>query len=285
MPDGNMSFPASAEIWELDFYSRPVKDAEGKKIWELLICDRGRQREWVQVCPSNQVNSEWIAQQLREAVAQWQVSPQKIRFYRPAMHNMLNRGCKLADLIPLPSRRMLVMPQWLQERMAQVYPLQAGFVAVEPDPLPLKLNQPSALKPLPDALMGDRWLFAFLPIAEFANMAEWAIDFGELFPMDHLEAGVVIGGVIIYSQRAGAIAAWMSGIDPVCLDCVADQLVLSANADAQWSISKVKDQVGAKNFRSAQLQAQGIHFLAIQSHPEADRFAGFWLLRTPDGLS
>ncbi|MFN3926159.1 MAG: Tab2 family RNA-binding protein [Pseudanabaenaceae cyanobacterium] len=269
------------EIWELDFYSRPVKDQDGKKIWELLICDRQRQREWVQVCPPNQVNSEWVANQLAEVVQTWQVSPQKIRFYRPTMHNMLNRACKLANLVPLPSRRLLVMPQWLQERMAEVYPQQAGFIAPDPNPLPLQLNQPTLLKPLPDALRGDKWLFAFLPAQEFANAHTWAMDFGELFPLPPLSPDQPIGGVIVYSTRAAGIAAWMSGIDPVCLECAKDQLILSANADAQWVISKIKDVKGAENFQQAQQQAQGIHFLAVQTNPETEKFAGFWLLRNP----
>jgi hypothetical protein len=34
-------------VWELDFYSRPILDENKKKIWELLICDRQRQKEWV----------------------------------------------------------------------------------------------------------------------------------------------------------------------------------------------------------------------------------------------
>ena len=31
-----------SNIWELDFYSRPLLDANNKKVWELLICDRDR---------------------------------------------------------------------------------------------------------------------------------------------------------------------------------------------------------------------------------------------------
>ncbi|MGB3672674.1 MAG: Tab2/Atab2 family RNA-binding protein, partial [Phormidesmis sp.] len=25
--------------WQLDFYRRPLQDAEGNPLWELLICD------------------------------------------------------------------------------------------------------------------------------------------------------------------------------------------------------------------------------------------------------
>lgn len=269
------------EIWELDFYSRPVKDGDGKKIWELLICDRFRHKEWVQICPANQVNSDWLANQLQQVVQQWQVSPQKIRFYRPAMHNMINRACKLADLPALPSRRLWALPQWLQERMLQVYPQQAGFMSPDPNPLPLQFNQPLALKPLPDALQGDHWVFAFLSASELVEAEQWQVDFGELLPLPNLPPAQPIGGVIIYSPRAQAIAAWMSGIDPVNLACVDQQLVLFANADAQWSIAKIKDQQGADRFRQAQAQAEGLHFLAIQTSPTTESLAGFWLLRTP----
>lgn len=30
--------PGLAPDWELDFYSRPILDPDGKKRWELLIC-------------------------------------------------------------------------------------------------------------------------------------------------------------------------------------------------------------------------------------------------------
>ena len=35
-----MSLPANT--WELDFYSRPLLDENGKKRWEALICSSGR---------------------------------------------------------------------------------------------------------------------------------------------------------------------------------------------------------------------------------------------------
>jgi len=271
----------SAEIWELDFYSRPVLDENGKKMWELLVCDRHRTKEFSKFCPPQMVNSEWIAKQLQELVASWGTLPQKIRFYRPAMHNMLNRGCKLADLTPLPSRRLYALPQWLVERMTSVYAQMDNFQAPDPDPLPLSLAPAisEAVKPLPDALRGDRWTFAMLPVAELENAESWDIDFGELFPLPQLDQELGIPGLIIFSSRANPLAGWMSGVDPVSIACVKDQLVLSANAEAQWSLSKIKDMASAQQFEQAKQTALGIHFLAIQSHPEVESFAGFWLLK------
>ena len=50
----------SNTVWELDFYSRPVLDENGKKLWEVLICESPNDIErspdslfkYAQYCPS-----------------------------------------------------------------------------------------------------------------------------------------------------------------------------------------------------------------------------------------
>lgn len=64
-------------IWELDFYSRPLRDEEGKKVWEVLICETPLNIEdstetmfrYTQFCPSNEVNSIWLKQAIENAIA------------------------------------------------------------------------------------------------------------------------------------------------------------------------------------------------------------------------
>ncbi|MFQ3680306.1 MAG: Tab2/Atab2 family RNA-binding protein, partial [Pseudanabaenaceae cyanobacterium] len=126
-----------AIIWELDFYSRPVRQPDDKKLWELLVCDRPRQLEYVQVCPSDRVNSAWLADQLQALMQSRGESPLMVRYFRPSMSNMVARGCTLADVKPQPSRRLFALRDWLSERMEQVYPRMAGFQGPEP-PLPLQ---------------------------------------------------------------------------------------------------------------------------------------------------
>jgi hypothetical protein len=46
-----------AEVWELDFCSRPILDERGKKVWELIICDPQRTFEYAQYVPNNKINS------------------------------------------------------------------------------------------------------------------------------------------------------------------------------------------------------------------------------------
>jgi len=81
----------TAVIWELDFFSRPVLDSNNKKIWELLICNSDRSWQFVQICPGDRVNSEWLAEQL-EVALQTAPLPIKVRFFRPSMNNIIVRG-------------------------------------------------------------------------------------------------------------------------------------------------------------------------------------------------
>jgi hypothetical protein len=279
-----------AIIWELDFYSRPVLDSNNKKIWELLICDNTRQFEWVSECPSAEVNSTWLANQLREAVAVSQQTPLKIRFFRPSMTNIIVRGCKQAGIPSLASRRLFTLANWLQERMQQVYPKREGFQAADPKPLPLQVQGISA-QPVPNALMGDRWILVSLTAADLASASEWSMDFGETFQTASLEPNLVIPGIILISARALPLAAWMSGVDPVFLrferTAIAGktQLCLEASAEAKWILTNLQTPKDCKaiaegdSFETAKQKANGIHFMAVQSNPDLEHFAGFWLLK------
>lgn len=280
-----------SKIWELDFYSRPLLDANNKKIWELLICDRDRQFEWVRECPSNQVNAEWLAKQLVECVESTGQNPIKIRFYRPSMTNIIVRGCTLAGITGQASRRVFTMSAWLAERMAAIYPNREGFQAVDPNPLPLKVLAAQEPKPLPDALRGDRWISVSLQAKDFAEAQDWSMDFSELLDVSHLDPEMLIAGIIIISGRATALAAWMSGVDPVFMrferSLMGDRVTmqLEASADARWVLANLqapKDQVAiaqADSFEKAKQNAQGFHFLAVQEDPELEHFAGFWMLK------
>jgi hypothetical protein len=47
----------TANVWELDFCSRPLLDERGKKIWEVLVCDPVRSFSYSRYLPSNKINS------------------------------------------------------------------------------------------------------------------------------------------------------------------------------------------------------------------------------------
>ena len=54
------SVPKS-QVWEIDFFSRPIVDERGKKRWELLICDQDRTWEFVQYFPNNKITSAAVS--------------------------------------------------------------------------------------------------------------------------------------------------------------------------------------------------------------------------------
>ena len=75
--------------WEIDFYSRPIIEENGKKRWELIISSTKTFKTeeiflWNKICPANEVNSIWLTKALTEALNDakqkgW-AKPSKIRF-------------------------------------------------------------------------------------------------------------------------------------------------------------------------------------------------------------
>lgn len=281
-----------ATIWELDFYSRPIVDEQGKKKWEVLICetplnvsDRAESLfRYSQYCPSSTVNSLWLAGAIKDAIASAPTPPQKIRFFRRQMANMITKACETLNIPAAASRRTLALSLWLDERMQSVYPAEEGYQAAAN---PSVQFVPETPIPLPDALIGEKWAFVSLPLAAFDEMSEWDIGFGEAFglPMTGLSPESQIPGLIIFSSRANALAGWMSGLELAFLRFESSRspmLVLDTGSNDRWILANLRDgatQAEAKRFEVAKQQAKQVHFLAIQSNPESDSFAGFWLMR------
>jgi hypothetical protein len=283
-----------ATIWELDFYSRPIVDERQKKKWEVLICESplnvGDNAEslfrYSQFCPSSTVNSLWLAGAIKDAIASAPKPPEKIRFFRRQMANMITKACEELDIPVASSRRTLALNLWLEERMQSYYPAQEGFQATVN---PSVQFVPETAVALPDALIGEKWAFVSLPIAAFDEMSEWDIGFGEAFglPMTGLGPETQIPGLIIFSSRATALAGWMSGLELAFLKfdsgspIAPARLVLDTGANDRWILANLKDaatEAEGKKFEAAKKQAKQVHFLAIQSNPESESFAGFWLL-------
>ncbi len=278
-------------IWELDFYSRPIVDDKQKKVWEVLICETPTEVgintdelfRYAQYCPSTTVNSGWLKTAMQEAIAQAGEAPMRIRFFRRQMNNMITKACEDIGIPVQASRRTLLLNQWLQQRMEQVYPQEPGYAGgVNPS---VRLQAPLPQK-LPDALEGQKWQFASLSAAEFRDMPEWEIDFGEGFPLEMVgvSEATPIPGVLIFSPRALPLAGWMSGLELAWLrfdNSQGARLVLETGASESWILANLKNPqvlAAAKDFESAKQKANGVHFVAVQSNSEAESFAGFWLL-------
>jgi hypothetical protein len=278
-------------IWELDYYSRPILDEQKKKVWEVLICESpttvDAQPETLfrfsEYCSSSQVNSIWLTSAIEEAISRAPHPPDKIRFFRQAMNNMITTACKGLDLPAQLSRRTYALNQWMQDRFLTVYPEHPGYQAAANPSVTFPVTPPEAL---PDALMGQKWMFATLPASALRDMNDWSIEFGEAFPLElaKLDAETPVSGLIIYSSRATAMAAWMSGLElaDVKFDAaLPNRLLLETGVNDRWFLTSLdnKTRLEAERFELAKQQANGVHFLAIQSSPDVEAFAGFWLLQ------
>lgn len=281
-----------ATIWELDFYSRPVLDENQKKRWEVLICESPldvRQQSdalfrYSQFCSNTEVNSVWLQQAIETAIAQAPQPPDKIRFFRRQMNNMISKACEEADIPAYVSRRTLALHQWIEQRMAEVYPADPNY---QPSENPSVNLGNAAPQPLPDALIGQQWASVTLEASAFADMPDWDISFGEAFPLElaGLSADARIPGIIIFSPRALPLAAWMSGLEMAYLKFVPGppaQLVLETGAIDAWILATLNTpqlQQEGQQFEAAKARANQVHFLAVQTNPQSESFTGFWLMQ------
>jgi len=253
--------------WELDYYSRPILEPDGKKRWELLICStpaEGAAFRWALNCPAGSVNSAWLRQSLEQALAaaneQGFAPPRRLRCWRGSMRTMVQRAAEPLSLEVVPSRRCYALVEWLQERMATVYPHEEGFMAgpLAPPPQPI---QPVAV-PLPEAARGDRWSWASLPLGALREAADWDVSFAGLVPLPaELDDTVMVSGLRLFSAgRSLAIAGWLAGLEPVRLEVDGNQLVLEAGMEDRWLLGNLEAEeaaAAATAFRAA--RSQGRH--------------------------
>ena len=287
----------SNTVWELDFYSRPVLDENGKKLWEVLICESPNSIDrapdtlfkFSLYCSNTSVNSLWLREAIEKAIAEAGTTPKKIRFFRRQMNNMIVKACEDVGINPVPSRRTYALNQWLNDRLVNFYPQESGFDLKTANTASVQYPPLNAI-PLPDAVKGDRgdkWTFVSLAAADFNDMQDWDIGFEESFALSllNIKPDTAIPGLIIYSPRATPLAAWMSGLEMGYLQLeksVRPQLRLETGLSDSWTLINLtnKETVQqADEFETAKQKANGVHFLAVQTDPNSESFAGFWLLK------
>lgn len=297
-----VSAPAPAGLsgadWEIDFYSRPVLEPDGRKRWDLLICatplpspgeEEARDASpfrFEKRCAAASVNSQWLREALAEALAEAerldQPRPRRLRCWRSSMRPMVQRAAEALELVVLPSRRCYNLIDWLRERERDLYPREAGYLAGPLAPPP-QAQRPVAL-PWPDVVRGDRWSWATLPAGALTEAPEWSIGFGDLL---RLPAGIAaqapVPGIRLFSRRrALALAGWLAGLEPVRLEVEEGQLVLEAGLEDRWRLATLSPSEATATreaFSRARQEAGGLQFLAVQAGEEDTRFEGFWMLR------
>ena len=278
--------------WELDFYSRPILESDGRKRWELLVTATpdpeagGEPFRFAKRCPSGEVNSLWLASALREArdaaLEAGLVAPRRLRCWRSSMRTMVQRAAAELDLEMIASRRTYALLDWLQQREQEVYPQEEGFMAGPLAPPPAPVTTPAV--PLPEEVQGDAWSWAALPAQMLRDAGDWPMGFSGLLPLpDGLDDEQTVPGLRLFSSsRALAMAGWLGGLEPVRLLVEGRQLVLEAGQDDRWLVSDLDAQAAeaiTAALAASKQTGKGLQFIAIQASPEEQAFAGFWMMR------
>ena len=275
---------------ELDFYSRPILDEKEKKLWEVLICDSHRNLEYAKFCHGSEANARWLATALEEALSSFKekdpdfIEPEKVRFFRRPMSTIISRACDTVNLNAQPSRRTFAIYTWLEERHRSFYPEQEGYQPLMPAPAAFEPATPQAL---PQTLVGDGWGFVSLQKKDLEDIGEWPITFQDDIPpaLRDLDDDTVIPGLVIYSKRAIPLAGWMNGFE---LGAIAfskrpkAQLILETGISERWIIANLSNSALSKEAEAFEEQKQAanqLHFIAVQSDPNTESFAGFWILQ------
>jgi len=286
---------AATDEWELDCYSRPVV-VNGKKLWEVLITDSAGSFHFRQELPSNQVNSKTLRQVVDDLMETCDTKPNTIRFFRGAMFNMINIALSELPVTSKPSRCTFALASWLEDRHKNVYPDMEGYnPSMVGSTAPSFLDVRTPIK-LPDALRGEKYAFVALPIQEFlpgGGVNADNIGVGRLCQLpaavtENVAADTFVQGVVILSNRAPALAAWLAGTEVVALqaDLRKRILTMETDIDTQYLMAKMNDQQRAEAaaFEEGKDALDGLHFVSVQK-TEDDDPEGFWLLRElPDGI-
>ncbi len=277
--------------WEIDFYSRPITEENGKKRWEVLITSSSSFKEketfkWEKICPASNVNSIWLKEALEEAINAakeegWE-PPSVLRCWRSSMKTMIKRAADQIGIELISSRRTYSLLEWLIERERYYYPKQPGYIAVplSPPSIPIK-NQPI---PLPEEVRGDSWSLASISINELRESDQWPIEFSGLIPIkESINENVSIPGIRLFSRkRSLALSAWLSGLEPSKLIIEANQIILETGQSDRWLVTGIKDEAKNTikiNFENSKEKADGLQFISVQESAEKLSLDGFWMLK------
>tara|TARA_B100000902_G_scaffold32100_1_gene38425 strand:+ start:2323 stop:3225 length:903 start_codon:yes stop_codon:yes gene_type:complete len=294
--DSNQSFKISD--WELDFYSRPIIEKNGKKRWELIISSTKNFKTediflWNKICPANEVNSIWLTKALNEALNDaerngW-AKPSKIRFWRASMKSIIRKSIENIGVEALVSRRTYELFDRIQFLEQEVYPLENGYVRGVLAPT-FTSSIDNVPKPLPEAVRGDALTISVISIEELKLAQNWPIEFGDIFPIQNsIKDENLIPGLRLFSKdRSLALAAWFSSLEPVKLLIEQNQLILEASEDDKWLVTDLQEKDAKElndKFAQTKNNSYGYQFISIQSTPFVEKFAGFWILKDVELIS
>jgi len=285
---GEMEFPDNmTDEWELDCYSRPVTGEDGRKLWEVIVTDTGGNFRYLKSLPSNLVNSRNLRKVVEDLIEASPVRPRIIRFFRNQMFNMISIALTPLKVEVKPSRQTHNLFMLLNDRENNIYPKMNGYNPQlrQQTILDYDISQPDRL---PDVLKAESYAFVALPAEVFfdGQVNEENVRRGKLCPLRDMAKEGWVHGITLFSQRADAVAAWMSGLEfsTIQADLLGRELVLNADINTQYVIAPLMEaqKKEAQIFEKGKSAMSGYHFLSVQFDPDSEEVEGFWLLREFD---
>ena len=276
----------SMNVWQADFYRRPLRDETGQVLWELLICDTTGNVIYQSFCPQPDVTRDWLLSQVKIAATKTGL-PDAIHIFRPQSFNLFQEVGQQLEIKVEATRRTPTLKQRLQERTLD-YQQHENYTGEAYNPL--SLDKPPPV-PLPENLWGDRWRFASIPAGDIEEgFAQRPIPIlqmpNQLLPLQlGLASTVAVPGVVIDGGRQSMpLARWLQEMQPVALNYIAgapDGLILEAGLVERWVMATFEDEevaAAARLYEQRKQTSQGLHFLLVQPDDSGMTYTGFWLL-------
>lgn len=276
----------SMNVWQADFYRRPLRDETGQVLWELLICDTTGNVIYQSFCPQPDVTRDWLLSQVKIAATKTGL-PDAIHIFRPQSFNLFQEVGQQLEIKVEATRRTPTLKQRLQERTLD-YQQHENYTGEAYNPL--SLDKPPPV-PLPENLWGDRWRFASIPAGDIEEgFAQRPIPIlqmpNQLLPLQlGLASTVAVPGVVIDGGRQSMpLARWLQEVQPVALNYIPgapDGLILEAGLVERWVMATFEDEevaAAARLYEQRKQTSQGLHFLLVQPDDSGMTYTGFWLL-------
>ncbi|MEM6449685.1 MAG: Tab2/Atab2 family RNA-binding protein [Cyanobacteria bacterium P01_D01_bin.105] len=274
--------------WQLDFYRRPLQDADGNPLWELLICTPDMHFSYGEVCLQRQANAPWLRQQLEIAKNRAGNWPSHIEIFRPQSVSLTEVACRELPISVHSTRDIPTLKQWLRQRAAW-YPNLQSYTGEPYDPT--AVDRPAPM-PIADYLMGEQWQFAAINSDSLIHLAQEPIPITALpealspislgLPSTLLVPGIIIDG----GRQSMPLAQWLQAVNPVMLQYIPgppDGLLLEAGLSDRWVMATFQDadvSAAARTFTERKLAAKGLHFLLIRPDDSGMTYTGLWLLQS-----
>lgn len=268
----------------MDFFSRPVINSDGKKIWELVIVNETGTFEYTELVPNNMVNSKELRKRIRKLLDSTSIKPKTIKFFRSQMFNMISIALSDLDLIVKPSRRTFSLLKNLAIREREVYPKMEGFKPFMRD-YDVKENLKSFPEKMPDTLQGDIYLFASIDktAAKTILLNNCNKRCFNSIPFELL-LSEKIPGLMIYSERAKALANWLDSLEIYNVQCDIEtkNIIIETGLDKKYLFAKISDNQykEAIFFENEKAKANSVHFISVHSSLDQNENFGFWLLKS-----